>query len=131
MRRTGLDLVYAYSGRQNDTWVLLSKEIAEGYAAHTPTKGIMQTWDGDTLAVRQGGLPITGGWGAPGKAVEFKAALDRRIASWDGASPLFISGLIGAWSWTPSDMAELAPLLTDPYELVLGNTFYDLLNRVL
>ncbi|WP_350275234.1 GxGYxYP domain-containing protein [Kribbella sp. HUAS MG21] len=131
MRRTGLDLVYAYSGRQNDTWVLLSKEIAEGYAAHTPTKGIMQTWDGDPLTVRQGGLPITGGWGAPGKAVEFKAALDRRIAGWDGASPLFVSGLIGAWSWTPSDMAELAPLLTDPYELVLGNTFYDLLNRVL
>ncbi|NIK58703.1 GxGYxYP domain-containing protein [Kribbella shirazensis] len=131
MRRTGLDLVYAYSGRQDNTWVLLSKEIAEGYAAYTPTKGIMQTWDGEPLAVRQGGLPITGGWGAPGKAVEFKAALDRRIANWDGASPMFVSGLIGAWSWTPSDMAELAPLLTDPYELVLGNTFYDLLNRVL
>ncbi len=131
MRQTGLDVVYAYSGRQDNTWVPLSKEIAEGYAAYTPTKGIMQTWDGDTLAVRQGGLPITGGWGAPGKAAEFKAALDRRIANWDGASPLFISGLIGAWSWSPSDMAELAPLLTDPYELVLANTFYDLLNRVL
>jgi len=42
-----------------------------------------------------------------------------------------VSGLIGAWSWSASDMAELGPLLTDPYELVLANTFYDLLNRVL
>ncbi|MFI5694256.1 GxGYxYP domain-containing protein [Kribbella sp. NPDC051586] len=131
MRRTALDVVYAYSGRQDDKWILLSEEIAKGYADYTPTKGIMQTWDGDPLTVRQGGVPVTGGWGAPGKAVEFKAALDQRIASWDGASPLFISGLIGAWNWAPADMAELAPLLTDPYELVLGNTFYDLLNRVL
>ncbi|MFG1913184.1 GxGYxYP domain-containing protein [Kribbella sp. NPDC048928] len=131
MSRTGLDIVYAYSGRQDNTWVLLSEEIAKGFAAYTPTKGIMQTWDGDTLTAKVGGIPITGGWGAPGKAAEFKAALDQRIASWDGASPLFISGLIGAWSWAPSDMAELGPLLTDPYELVLANTFYDLLNRVL
>ncbi|HWD81993.1 MAG TPA: GxGYxYP domain-containing protein [Kribbella sp.] len=131
MSRTGLDIVYAYSGRQDNTWVLLSKEIAEGYAAYTPTKGIMQTWDGDTFAVRQGGIPITGGWGAPGKAAEFKAALDQRIAGWDGTKPLFISGLIGAWSWSPSDMAELGALLGDPYELVLANSFYDLLNRVL
>ncbi|MDX2972135.1 GxGYxYP domain-containing protein [Kribbella solani] len=131
MQRTGLDLVYAYSGRQNDQWILLSKEIAEGYAKYTPTKGIMQTWDGDPLMTRQGGIPVTGGWGPPGKAAEFKAALDQRIAGWDGASPLFISGMIGAWSWTPSDMAELGPLLTGPYELVLANAFYDLLNRVL
>ena len=131
MRRTALDVIYAYSGRENNTWVPLSKEIAEGFAEYTPTKGIMQTWDGDPLTVRQGGIPITGGWGAPGKAAEFKAALDRRIANWDGASPLFVSGLIGAWSWTPSDMAELGPLLTDPYELILANSFYDLLNRVL
>jgi hypothetical protein len=44
---------------------------------------------------------------------------------------LFISGGIGAWSWTPTDIAELAGLLGDPYELLLGNTFFDLLNRVL
>ncbi|TDO52828.1 GxGYxY motif-containing protein [Kribbella sp. VKM Ac-2571] len=131
MSRTGLDVVYAYSGRQDGKWILLSEEIASGYAEYTPTKGIMQTWDGDPLTVRQGGLPITGGWGAPGKAAEFKAALDQRIANWDGASPLFVSGLIGAWSWTPSDMAELGALLTDPYEVILANSFYDLLNRVL
>lgn len=131
MSRTGLDIVYAYSGRQDNTWVELSEEIAKGFATYTPTKGIMQTWDGPTLTAKVGGIPITGGWGAPGKAAEFKAALDQRIAGWDGASPLFISGLIGAWSWAPSDMAELGPLLTDPYELVLANSFYDLLNRVL
>ncbi|MFG1622161.1 GxGYxYP domain-containing protein [Kribbella sp. NPDC049227] len=131
LRTTGMDLVYSYSSRENDKWILLSEELASGFAKYTPLKGIMQTWDGDLLAVRQGGLPIVGQWGAPGKAGEYKAALDARVAQWDGASPLFISGGINAWSWTPSDIAELAALLGDPYELVLANAFFDLLNRVL
>ena len=131
MRRTGMDQVYAYNNRANGQWVPFPEGIAKGYADYTPVKGIIQSWDGDPLLVRRGGLPIIGIWGAPGKAAEYKAALDARIANWDGASPLFIAGGIGAWSWTPSDMAELARLLTDPYELVLANTFFDLLNRVL
>lgn len=131
LRRTGMDVVYSYSHRENDKWVLLSPEIAAGFKKYTPLKGIMQTWDGDLLAVRQGGLPIVGQWGAPGKAAEYKAALDARVAQWDGTKPLFISGGINAWSWTPTDIAELAALLKDPYELVLANTFFDLLNRVL
>ncbi|NEA30335.1 GxGYxYP domain-containing protein [Streptomyces sp. SID13031] len=131
LRRTGIDVVYSYSHRENDKWVLLSEEIARGFAKYTPLKGIMQTWDGELLTVRQGGLPIVGQWSAPGKAAEYKAALDAQVAKWDGAKPLFISGGINAWSWTPSDIAELAALLRDPYELVLANTFFDLLNRVL
>ncbi|MEU8227902.1 GxGYxYP domain-containing protein [Kribbella sp. NPDC048915] len=131
MQRTALDVVYAYSGRVDGAWVPLTPEVAEGFAKYTPTKGIMQTWDGDPLTVRNGGLPVTSVWGAPGRAAEFKASLDQRIANWDGASPLFLSGLIGAWSWSPSDMSELAELLGDPYELILANSFYDLLNRVL
>jgi hypothetical protein len=132
LRQTGMDIVYAYNHRVDNHWVPFPEAIAKGYADNTPLKGIMQSWEGDQeLVIRRGGLPIIGVWGAPGKAVEFKAALDAKIADWDGASPLFIAGLINAWSWTPSDMAELAPLLGDPYELVLANTFFDLLNRVL
>jgi hypothetical protein len=131
MRRTGLDLVYAYNHRGEDGWVAFPEEIAQGYADHTPLKGIIQSWEGGDLLVKRGGLPIIGNFSPPGKAVEYKAALDAHIADWDGASPLFVAGAINAWSWTPSDIAELAPLLKDPYELVLGNTFFDLLNRVL
>ncbi|MET7280213.1 GxGYxYP domain-containing protein [Kribbella sp. NPDC005582] len=131
LRRTGMDQVYSYSHRENDKWVVLSEEIAAGFAKYTPLKGIMQTWDGDLLAVRKGGLPIAGQWGAPGKAGEYKAALDAQVAKWDGSKPLFISGGINAWNWTPSDIAELASLLDDRYELVLANAFFDLMNRVL
>jgi hypothetical protein len=131
MRRTGMDLVYAYNHRDANGWVAFPEEIAQGYADHTPLKGIIQSWEGGDLLVKRGGLPIIGNFSPPGKAAEYKAALDAHIADWDGSKPLFIAGGINAWSWTPSDVAELALLLKDPYELVLGNTFFDLLNRVL
>jgi hypothetical protein len=74
---------------------------------------------------------VIGNFSPPGKAAEYKAALDAHIADWDGKSPLFIAGGVNAWNWTPTDVAELAKLLTAPYELVLGDVFFDLLNRVL
>ncbi|MFG1819917.1 GxGYxYP domain-containing protein [Kribbella sp. NPDC049174] len=131
MRRTGMDLVYAYNHRDANGWVAFPEEIAQGYNDHTPLQGIIQSWEGGDLLVKRGGLPIIGNFGAPGKAAEYKAALDAHIADWDGASPRFIACGINAWGWMPSDIADLAPLLTDPFELVLGNTFFDLLNRVL
>ncbi|MDX6252978.1 MAG: hypothetical protein QOF10_6338 [Kribbellaceae bacterium] len=131
LRRTGMDLVYAYNHRENDQWVPFSETIARSYAEQTPLRGIIQSWETGDLLVRRGGLPVIGNFSPPGKAAEYKAALDAHIASWDGKSPLFIAGAINAWSWTPTDIAALAPLLTGPYKLVRGDTFFDLLNRTL
>ena len=131
MRSTGMDLVYAYNHRENDKWVPFSEEIGRSYAEHTPLRGIIQSWEAGDLLVRRGGIPVIGNFSPPGKAAEYKAALDAHIADWDGKSPLFIAGGINAWSWTPTDIAELAKLLKAPYELLLGNTFFDLLNRTL
>lgn len=131
MRSTGMDLVYAYNHRENDKWVPFPEEIGRGYADHTPVRGIIQSWEAGDLLVRRGGIPVIGNFSPPGKAAEYKAALDAHIAAWDGKAPLFIAGAINAWSWTPTDVAQLAKLLTEPYELLLGNAFFDLLNRVL
>ncbi|TCN42061.1 GxGYxY motif-containing protein [Kribbella orskensis] len=131
MRSTGMDLVYAYNHRENDKWVPFSEEIGRSYAEHTPLRGIIQSWEAGDLLVRRGGIPVIGNFSPPGKAAEYKAALDAHIADWDGKSPLFIAGGINAWSWTPTDVAELAKLLKAPYELLLGNAFFDLLNRTL
>ena len=131
MRSTGMDLVYAYNHRENDHWVPFSEAIGRSYAKHTPVRGIIQSWEAGDLLVRRGGVPVIGNFSPPGKAAEYKAALDAHIAGWTGDEPLFIAGGVNAWSWTPSDVAELAKLLTAPYELVLGNVFFDVLNRVL
>ncbi|TWD84862.1 GxGYxY motif-containing protein [Kribbella amoyensis] len=131
MRQTGMDLVYAYNHRENDKWVPFSEELGRSYAENTPSRGIIQSWEGGDLLVRRGGLPIIGNFSPPGKAAEYKAALDAHTKDWTGDAPVFIAGGVNAWSWTPTDVAELAKLLTGNYVLVLGNVFFDLLNRTL
>ncbi|ADB33417.1 hypothetical protein Kfla_4384 [Kribbella flavida DSM 17836] len=131
LRRTGMDLVYAYNHRENDAWVPFSETIGRGYAEHTPIRGIIQSWEKGDLLVRRGGLPVIGNFSPPGKAAEYKAALDAHTAAWTGDAPLFVAGAVNAWSWTPTDVAQLAELLTGKYELVLGNVFFDALDKVL
>jgi hypothetical protein len=131
MRRTGMNLVYAYNHRENNAWVPFSETIGRSYAEHTPVRGIIQSWEGGDLLVRRGGLPVIGNFSPPGKAAEYKAGLDNHTKDWTGTAPMFIAGGVNAWSWTPSDVADLAKLLTPPYELILGNAFFDLLDRVL
>lgn len=131
MRRTGMDLVYAYNHRENDQWVPFSEAIGRLYAELTPVRGIVQSWEKGDLLVKRGGIPVIGNFSPPGKAAEYKAGLDKHIAGWDGKAPLFIAGGINAWSWTPSDIAELAKLLAAPYELLRGDTFFDVLRQVL
>ncbi|WP_328992963.1 GxGYxYP family putative glycoside hydrolase [Kribbella sp. NBC_01245] len=131
MRRTGMDLVYAYNHRENDKWVPFSEAIGKAYATYTPVKGIVQSWEAGDLLVKRGGLPVIGNFSPPGKAVEYKDALVRHTAGWDGSAPLFVAAAINAWSWTPTDIAELAELLKAPLEVVRGDTFFDLLRRTL
>ncbi|WP_432180981.1 hypothetical protein [Streptomyces sp. NBC_00063] len=64
-----------------------------------------------------------------GKAAEYRDGLLKHIKGWGGGSPLFIAGAVNAWSWTPSGVAELGEPLGDPFEIVRGDAFFDLLNR--
>jgi len=130
MRKTGLDLVYAYNHREGDHWVPFSEEIGQAYATYTPVTGIVQSWERGDVLVKRGGIPVIGNYSPPGKAAEYKAGLVRHVASWDGSAPLLAGG-VNAWSWTPSDVAELVELLTDPFELIRGDTFFDLLRKTL
>lgn len=64
-----------------------------------------------------------------GKAAEYRDGLLKHIEGWDGTAPLFVAGAINAWSWTPGDAAELVELLGSPFEVVRGDTFFDLMNQ--
>ncbi|MEV4474562.1 GxGYxYP domain-containing protein [Nonomuraea sp. NPDC049504] len=131
LRRTGMDLVYAYNHRNadDDGWVAFDERIAASYRRNTPIRGIIQSWETGDLQTHVGGLPIIGNLYPQGKAQEYRDGLLRHIEGWDGSTPLFIAGAVNAWNWTPSDIAELGELLGDPFEIVRGDAFFDLLNR--
>ncbi|GAB3746909.1 GxGYxYP domain-containing protein [Microlunatus parietis] len=130
LRLTGLDLVYAYNNRDENGWIPMPDWVIDSYRKNTPLRGIMQSWDGGGI-IADGKLPVIGHFGVPGQAVEFKAGLDAYIADWDGNSPFFISAGIFAWGWNPTDIAQLNELLAadDRYQVLLGDTFFDLLRR--
>lgn len=131
LRATGLDLVYAYNFREDDHWVELPESICKLYARYTPVRGIIQSWESGDLLVKRGGIPLIGNFSPPGNATEYLAALQQHTQAWNGSEPAFVAGAVNAWNWTPSDVAELAGILTDQFELVRGDTFFDLLRRTL
>ncbi|MFG2589536.1 GxGYxYP domain-containing protein [Streptomyces sp. NPDC048438] len=130
LRRTGMDLVYAYNPRNaaGDGWVPFDERVVRSYRENTPLRGIIQSWETGDLQSRPAGIPVVGNFFPQGKAVEYRDALLRHIEGWDRAAPLFIAGAVNAWSWTPSDIAELCDLLGEPFEVVRGDTFFDLVN---
>ncbi|MFB4272577.1 GxGYxYP domain-containing protein [Nonomuraea sp. GTA35] len=132
LRRTGMDLVYAYNHRNaaGDGWVALDERIAASYRKNTPLRGIIQSWESGDLQAAPAGLPVIGNFSPQGKAQEYRDTLVRHIEGWDGARPLFVAGAVNAWNWAPSDIAELGELLGDPFEIVRGDAFFKLLGEV-
>ncbi|MEV0826530.1 GxGYxYP domain-containing protein [Nonomuraea rubra] len=133
LRRTGMDLVYAYNHRNaaGDGWVAFDERIAASYRKNTPLRGIIQSWETGDLQAAPAGLPLIGNFSPQGKAQEYRDTLVRHIEGWDGGRPLFIAGAVNAWNWTPGDIAELGELLGDPFEIVRGDAFFELLGEVL
>ncbi|MEU1214541.1 GxGYxYP domain-containing protein [Streptomyces sp. NPDC005790] len=131
LRRTGMDLVYAYNPRNatGDGWIPFDERVVRSYRENTPVRGIIQSWETGDLRIRPAGTPVIGNFFPQGKAPEYRDALLRHIEGWDRTAPLFIAGAVNAWSWTPGDIAELRDLLGEPFEVVRGDTFFDLMTR--
>ncbi|WP_428950847.1 GxGYxYP domain-containing protein [Streptomyces sp. cg35] len=133
LRRTGMDLVYAYNPRTaaGDGWIPFDERVVASYAKNTPLRGIIQSWETGDLRSRPAGIPVIGNFYPQGKGAEFRDALLAHVEDRDPTAPLFVAGAINAWSWTPSDIADLAALLDDPFEVVRGDVFFALLDEAM
>ncbi|MET8468576.1 GxGYxYP domain-containing protein [Streptomyces sp. NPDC006422] len=131
LRRTGMDLAYAYNPRnaENDGWVPFDERVMASFKKNTPLRGVIQSWETGDLLARPAGIPVIGNFYPQGKGTDFRDALLRHIDGRDPDEPMFVAAAINAWSWTPSDIADLAKLLEDPFEVVRGDVFFELLGR--
>jgi hypothetical protein len=126
-----MDLAYAYNPRNTagDGWIPFDERVMASYRKNTPVRGVIQSWETGDLQVRPAGIPVIGNFYPQGKGKEFRDALLRHIEGRDTSKPMFIAAAINAWDWTPSDIADLAALLEDPFEVVRGDTFFSLMDR--
>ncbi|MGW2342324.1 GxGYxYP domain-containing protein [Streptomyces sp. NPDC001661] len=131
LRRTGMDLAYAYNPRNadNDGWVPFDERVMASFRKNTPLRGVIQSWETGDLRSRPAGIPVIGNFYPQGKGADFRDALLRHIEGRDPDEPMFVAAAINAWSWTPGDIADLAKLLDDPFEVVRGDVFFELLDR--
>ena len=125
--RTGLDVVYAYSTpEQGEAPPVLPDWTLEAYARDVPLRGIIQTDESGKISEPGAAVPLIGTFYPAGGVDTFRTALEKRIEEHDGDGPLFVAGLINAWSWTPADVVSLVSELPDGVEVVLADEFFDL-----
>jgi hypothetical protein len=62
---------------------------------------------------------------------DYRDGLNVHVSDWDGSSPRFVAGALQAWSWTPTQVKELANALDDRFEIVPGDVFFRLIRETL
>ncbi|MEE1651473.1 GxGYxYP domain-containing protein [Brachybacterium sp. J144] len=129
-RRTGLDVVYAYSTpRPGEPAEPLPDWVLEQYAADVDLRGILQTDESGAISEPGAAVPLIGILYPAGSVDVYVNAILERIEAHDGNGPLFLAGLINAWSWTPSDVVALVEALPSDVEVLLADEFFDLFAR--
>lgn len=130
MKRTGLDVIFAYSTPVPDSAPpALPDRVLEAYAAGGDLRGILQTDEMGDISQPGAAVPLIGNFYPPGGVDVYREELLAKIERERGDGPLFISGLINAWGWTPSDVVTLVESLPEDIEVLLADEFFDLFAR--
>lgn len=129
-KRTGLDVVYAYSTpAPGGGFPQLPDRVIDAYAEDVDLRGIIQTDEKGVIDEPGKAVPLIGTFYPSGGVEQFRTGLLERIGAHEGG-PLFIAGLITAWNWTPSDVVELVEALPENVEVVLADEFFDLYSQL-
>lgn len=125
--RTGLDIIYAYSTpTAEQPFPRLPDWVLQDYRDDVPLRGIIQTDEKASISEPGAIVPLIGTLYPSGGVEEYHTAITDRIAAHEGDAPLFLAGLINAWSWTPTDVRDLVDSLPEDVEVVLADEFFDL-----
>ncbi len=131
MRRTGMNTLFVYN--RNDTTNLpLSPQLVASYQRNIPgLLGIVLNYDPTSVVSLINGLPVVTLLGIndiPSGQME----LAQIAAAWDGNSPLFVAAGIESFtaSLTPTGVKQITDTLGSPFEVIRGDTFFELLGSM-
>lgn len=125
--RTGLDVIYAYSTpTAGEAFPRLPDWALQDYRDDVPLRGLIQTDEKAAISEPGAIVPLIGTLYPSGGVEEYRTAITDRIDAHQGDEPLFLAGLINAWSWTPTDVRDLVTSLPEGVEVVLADEFFDL-----
>ena len=126
MRLTGMDTLFAYN-RNNSTDLAFSADIIDRYKRNVPgLLGIVYNYETTSQTSFIDGMPLATLLGVNDLA-SGQTLLPQAAAAWDGTKPLFIAAGLESWNMTPTDAKTLADSLGPNFEIVRGDTFFQML----
>ncbi len=126
MQATGMDTLFAYN-RNATTDLPLTASIVDRYKRNIPgLLGIVYNYESSSQVSFIDGMPVATLMGVNDLA-SGQTQLAAVAAAWDGSAPLFVAAGLESWNMTPTDAKNLVALLGADFQVVRGDTFFQML----
>ena len=126
MQATGMDTLFAYN-RNGSTDLPFTASIIDRYERNVPgLLGIVYNYESSSQVSFIGGMPLATLLGVNDLA-SGQTELAQVAAAWSGTAPLFVAAGLESWNMTPTDAKNLVDSLGAQFQVVRGDTFFQLL----
>ncbi len=126
MRATGMDTLFAYN-RNGSTDLPFTASIVDRYERNVPgLLGIVYNYETSSQVSFIDGMPLATLLGVNDLG-SGQTELAQVAAAWDGTAPLFVAAGLESWNMTPTDAKNLVASLSPDFQVVRGDTFFQML----
>jgi hypothetical protein len=126
MQATGMDTLFAYN-RNGSTDLPFTASIVDRYERNVPgLLGIVYNYESSSQVSFIDGMPLATLLGVNDLG-SGQTELAQVAAAWDGTAPLFVAAGLESWNMTPTDAKNLVASLSPDFQVVRGDTFFQML----
>jgi hypothetical protein len=126
MQATGMDTLFAYN-RDGSTDLPFTASIIDRYERSVPgLLGIVYNYQSSSQVSFVDGMPLATLMGM-NDAASGQTQLAQVSSSWDGSAPLFVAAGLESWNMAPTDAKNLVESLGPQFQVVRGDTFFQML----
>ena len=126
MQASGMDTLFAYN-RNGSTDLPFAASIVDRYERNIPgLLGIVYNYESSSQVSFVNGMPLATLLGVNDLA-SGQTELTQVAAAWDGTAPLFVAAGLESWNMTPTDAKNLVNSLSSQFQVVRGDTFFQML----
>jgi hypothetical protein len=126
MQATGMDTLFAYN-RNGSTDLPFTASIIDRYERNVPgLLGIVYNYESSSQVSFVDRMPLVTLLGVNDLS-SGQTELGNVAATWNGSAPLFVAAGLESWNMTPTDAKNLVDSLGSQFQVVRGDTFFQML----
>jgi hypothetical protein len=126
MQASGMDTLFAYN-RNGSNDLPFTASIIDRYERNVPgLLGIVYNYESSSQVSFIDGMPLATLLGVNDLG-SGQTELAKVAAAWSGTAPLFVAAGLESWNMTPTDAKNLVDSLGPQFQVVRGDTFFQIL----